>query len=258
MNAAVSTADAFRASWRLALVVGAAASLTIPGVLPYALELLPADKRAMLPSLAIVVPLQMLQGFVLFSLLAWIGLSLGQRLGLDAPLLRGWMAHDAAPPNGAWWRAVLVGAVLAIVGVAIVVAALDPLLPAPRGGTPPSPTALQGFLASFYGGIAEEVQLRLFAMTLVAWLVAGFAGSRRVAIATGVLVAAVAFGALHLPAAAQVWPLDQVVVARTLFANALPGVVFGVLYARHGLEAAIAAHFLADIGLHVAAPLAAG
>lgn len=257
MNAAVAP-NAFRSSWRLALVLGGIAALTIPCVLPYALELLPAEQRAKLPSLAIVVPLQMLQGFVLLALLAWIGLALGQRLGLDAPLLRAWMAHDVRRPRAAWWRAVAVGAVLALAGVAIVVAALDPRLPVPRGAVPPSPSALQGFLASFYGGITEELQLRLFFMTLVAWIVARLGGSRRVAVTIGVIVAAVVFGAAHLPAAAQVWPLDDVVVVRTILANALPGLVFGALYARHGLEAAMAAHFLADIGLHVVAPLAAG
>ena len=33
-------------------------------------------------------------------------------------------------------------------------------------------SVLNGFLASFYGGIAEELQLRLFLVTLVVWIVA--------------------------------------------------------------------------------------
>ena len=32
------------------------------------------------------------------------------------------------------------------------------------------PAAWKGFLASFYGGVAEEIQLRLFVMSLLAWL----------------------------------------------------------------------------------------
>mgnify|MGYP000600236967 CR=1 FL=1 len=71
-------------------------------------------------------------------------------------------------------------------------------------------------------------------------------------------VQALLFGAGHLPAAAGVWPLDGVVVARTVLANAVPGLVFGALFARHGIECAIAAHFLADLGLHVVPPLLSG
>ncbi|WAS99594.1 CPBP family glutamic-type intramembrane protease [Nannocystis poenicansa] len=66
--------------------------------------------------------------------------------------------------------------------------------------------------------------------------------------------AAVLFGALHLPAAAQVWPLTHLVVARTLLLNALPGALFGAIYVRRGLEHAIVMHFAADIALHVVLP----
>ena len=70
------------------------------------------------------------------------------------------------------------------------------------------------------------------------------------------MIVALAFGAGHLPAAAQVWPLDAVVVSRTLLLNGIAGLVFGGFYVRHGLESAIVAHFSADLVLHVAAPLA--
>jgi membrane protease YdiL (CAAX protease family) len=73
-----------------------------------------------------------------------------------------------------------------------------------------------------------------------------------------VLLAAIAFGAGHLPAAANVWPLDAVVVARTLLLNGIAGLVFGWFYVRHGLESAMLSHFAADLVLHVFAPLAAG
>ena len=72
------------------------------------------------------------------------------------------------------------------------------------------------------------------------------------------LVAAVLFGAGHLPAAAKIWPLDGVVIARTLLLNGIGGVAFGWLYWKRGLEAAMIAHFSADIVLHVFAPLAFG
>jgi membrane protease YdiL (CAAX protease family) len=71
-------------------------------------------------------------------------------------------------------------------------------------------------------------------------------------------LAAIAFGAGHLPAAAHLWPIDTVVVARTLLLNGIAGLVFGWFYVRHGLESAMVSHFAADLVLHVIAPLAAG
>jgi hypothetical protein len=112
-------------------------------------------------------------------------------------------------------------------------------------------------MASFYGGIGEELQLRLFLMTLLVWALLKAGLGRAAALVTANVLAALLFGVGHLPMAAQIWPLTFAVVGYVVAANAAAGLVFGALYARHGLEAAIAAHFLADIGLHVLAPLLA-
>ena len=114
----------------------------------------------------------------------------------------------------------------------------------------------KGFLGSFYGGIAEEVLLRLFLMTLLVWVVWKVCRRRRAKPSpwvywAAILVAAIVFGAGHLPAVAAVWPLTSIVVARTLVLNAAAGIAFGLLYWRWGLEHAMLAHFSADIVLHV-------
>ncbi len=49
--------------------------------------------------------------------------------------------------------------------------------------------------------------------------------------------------------------LSPAVVARALVLNGVGGVVFGWLYWRRGLLAAMVAHFSADVVLHVLAPL---
>lgn len=256
MNAIVAAPA--RADWRMAIVLAGAAALSVAAVLPYLLELLPAARRAQLPSLAVLVPLQVLLAFALFAVMAWIGLRLGERNGLDAPLLRALVGGERRAPTPAWLRDVVIAILLALVSIVLVVSLLDSRLPAPHGGTPPAPTPLLGFFASFYGGIAEELQLRLFLMSLLAWLLARAGLARDRALLLGIVGAALVFGLGHLPSAAQVWPLDSLVVTRTILANALPGLVFGALFVRHGLEAAVAAHFLTDICLHVFAPLLAG
>jgi membrane protease YdiL (CAAX protease family) len=62
------------------------------------------------------------------------------------------------------------------------------------------------------------------------------------------ILAALVFGIGHLPAVAALVPLSAALVARTVTLNALGGVVFGWLYWRHSLEAAMLAHGAAHIG----------
>lgn len=69
-----------------------------------------------------------------------------------------------------------------------------------------------------------------------------------------IIVAALLFGAGHLPLASQLAPLTAAVVVRVLAYNAIAGFVFGWLYWKRGLEHTVLAHFCADLILHVAAP----
>jgi hypothetical protein len=122
-----------------------------------------------------------------------------------------------------------------------------------RAGRPlPHVARWKGALACFYGGVAEEIQLRLFLMTAIAWCLAKVTRSTSHAtFAIANVVAALAFGAGHLPMAAHVFGLTTVIVVRTILLNGLGGIVFGALYARWGLEHAMVAHFCCDVVLHV-------
>ncbi|KFN44769.1 CPBP family intramembrane glutamic endopeptidase [Arenimonas oryziterrae] len=248
---------ALREDLKLAGVFAVAAALATMAVLPYALALMP-EVRAKLPvSMPVLMLLQGLQGGLLLGLMAIAGLCMGHRVGLDAPWLRALVMRRELP-QVAWITAVMAGiaSALAILGL---LAVIDPWLPTALAahGAPPAPGAGLGLLASFYGAIGEELQLRLFLMTFLVWIVAKWRAAAPSALAywIAIVVAALLFGAGHLPAASHVWPLTGLVIARVILANALAGVVFGWLYWRKGLEAAMLAHFSADIVLHVAAPL---
>jgi membrane protease YdiL (CAAX protease family) len=261
MNAtlAAPATPSIRSDLRLAAVFGVAAALATAALFPY-LQLLMPEALAKVPvPLTLLVLLQSTQAMLLLGLLAFCGLRMGHAVGLGAPWLQAW--HAKLPRQAQPWSlAAACGA-----AAALVVLGLDPVfassMPAPLQALPAQPAgahALAGFLASFYGGIAEEIQLRLFLVTLLAWGMSRLRGGRAAdwALLLAVLVAAIAFGAGHLPAAAKVWPLDAVVVARTLLLNGIAGLVFGWFYIRHGLESAMLSHFCADLVLHVAAPLA--
>jgi hypothetical protein len=239
--------------------LGVAAAIATALVFPYLLDTMPALRSAPLP-LPVLAAVQSLQMGVLGTLLAFLGLRMQARAGLDAPWLRALVRRQPLPRIG-FGAALAVGLAAGLV-VAGLAALLDPHLPPllhARTATPAA-SAWHGLLASFYGGIAEELQLRLFFMTLLVWLVAKASKQRP---ATGlywsaILLAAIGFGAGHLPAAAQLWPLDGFVVFRVVVLNAVAGIAFGWLYWKRGLEAAFVAHFAADLVLHVAAPLLPG
>jgi membrane protease YdiL (CAAX protease family) len=118
------------------------------------------------------------------------------------------------------------------------------------------PTWWQGLLASFYGGIDEEILLRLCVMSFLAWLghfVSKTAEGRPTlaVLWTANILAAVLFGLGHLPMTSQLVSLTPVVVLRAVVLNGLVGAACGYLYFKHGLESAMLSHFSADIVLHV-------
>ncbi len=255
-----------RAPWKpdlkTAATWGVLAGLSAVAVLPYLRRLTPeafANVSMSFPMLALV---QGVQAMVLLGLLSLFGLRMGHGAGLGSPLLQGWFGapRSATAATLRPWHSVLLG-VLAAIAIIVASLALDPLLPArlhPAAATAATTTAVEGLLASFYGGIAEELQLRLFLMTLLVWMLT-LAGRHRPKPALfwlAIVIAAIAFGAGHLPAAEKIWGLSSMVVVRTVLLNAIGGVVFGWLYWRRGIEMAMLGHFSADIVLHVIAPLA--
>lgn len=245
----------------LALVYGVLGAVAVLLLFPYLLETMPQAFAKVPLSLPVIALAQAAQGFVVLSLLSLAGLRMGHSVGLGSPWLRA-LRYGRPRPAQPWLRAIALG-----LASGAVIVALSPLfdahMPAPLHPLPGGAAASaswNGFLASFYGGIAEEVELRLFLMTLIVWAASSL--SRRpagpVLFWVAIAVAALLFGAGHLPAAAKVWTLDGVVIARTVMLNALGGMAFGWLYWKQGLESAMLGHFSADLVLHVAAPLVAG
>jgi len=246
--------------FRLALCLGIAGAASAALVMPYVMALMPqvfARATGAGVGLPVIVAGQALQALVLFTLISWAGLRVGQPMELDAPLLRSFVYATPRPPSAG----ATLGRACALgfgCGLLIVLAdlSMQRWMPAPLSAMPPAIERWKGFLAAYYGGIGEELQMRLFAMTLLAWAAWKLLAWKRPSLPpfaawVAIVLAALAFGAAHLPAAARVFPLDAVVVLRTLLLNGIGGVAFGWLFYRHGLEHAMAAHFSADIVVHV-------
>ncbi len=114
--------------------------------------------------------------------------------------------------------------------------------------------------ATLYGGVTEEVLTRLFFLSLFAWALS-FIWSNSEEHASGpaiwiaVLLSALVFGLLHLPATILLAPLTRVVVIRTLILNGVVGVVAGWMFVEYGLAVAMATHWAADIMVLIVAPV---
>jgi hypothetical protein len=185
-----------------------------------------------------------------------VSLHAARHLELGWPLLgeRGIGADVAMRRRDAVIAAILLGAAVALL------LAIASMLIGDRWPMRPMhlPPVWMVVLASTGAGIYEEIWFRLGAMTLVAWLLkqlTGSSGSRSGILWTANLVAALLFGAAHLPLASGLAPLTPSLIAAVLVANGCIGVACGWLYWRRGLVAAMIAHTTADLVLKVAMPL---
>jgi len=109
------------------------------------------------------------------------------------------------------------------------------------------------FASVIYGGVMEEVMLRLFCMsllTLIIWKI--FARKHEKAPAGAIIAAnvisALLFAAGHLPATVAMFgAITPMLLARCFLLNGAFGLVFGELYRRYGIQYAMLCHALLHI-----------
>jgi hypothetical protein len=193
---------------------------------------------------------------VLYGILGLVGLWFARRLGLPGV----WRE------NARWrdwlWRPLPIGVALGVVFVV-----LDRVFASagqwPGFEHPPFPASL---FASATAGIGEEIIFRMFVLGLWAFLfnlVLRRWSATGVALWIGNVLAALAFGASHLPSQmillnvkspAQLPPL---MLGELFLLNGIMGIAAGIYYRRDGLVAASGIHFWADVVWHVIFPLIA-
>ena len=113
---------------------------------------------------------------------------------------------------------------------------------------------LYGWLASvLYGGVIEEVMMRLFLMSLFSWGIwkLFFRGEKerpaKAAVAANI-AAALLFAAGHLPATAVLFgTLSPLILVRCFLLNGGFGLLFGHLYQKYGIGYAMLSHALVHI-----------
>ena len=149
---------------------------------------------------------------------------------------------------------ILVGAVIFALDRYLFVAFVEPITPF-QAAAP----LWQRLGASLYGGICEELFLRLFLVSLLVWagmkLTRTESGAGTAAVIwSAIILASILFGLGHLPLTARFMAVTPMVVVRGIVLNGVAGVVFGRLYWKKGIEVAMVCHFSADVVLHVLLP----
>jgi len=109
------------------------------------------------------------------------------------------------------------------------------------------PTISYLIASVIYGGVIEEVMLRLFWMTLVAFVLHKLFGKKHDKPTIAILIvanviAALLFAAGHLPATAQLMGLTPMIIVRCFLLNGGLGLLFGWLYRKYGLRYSMIAH----------------
>jgi hypothetical protein len=103
-----------------------------------------------------------------------------------------------------------------------------------------------------YGGIVEELMLRLFIMSLIVVLIKKLFIKTKdnipnLVYITAIIISALLFAIGHLPATAQLIGLSVPIVIRAIVLNGIGGLGFGYLYWKEGLAYSISAHMLTHI-----------
>lgn len=204
-----------------------------------------------LPALVVRL-LGTIQPAILMIALTALGAWLAPKAGLDAPLVRAWTQKRPIMPI---LRHQISAAVLAGFLMAAVILLYDAFY-APQLVTRDSPPAasleLPLITGILYGGIVEELMLRWGVMSLLVWLVwkASRAGGTIPSWCywLGIALAALLFAAGHLPLLFSLQGSPSVeLVAAIVIGNSIGGMLFGWLFWRRGLEAAMMAHALAHV-----------
>lgn len=190
-------------------------------VIPYTLTLsgMGLDLKELLSTKMIA---SLIQNAMLYGLLIFTGLYIARRIGLGVPILTGLFNKEEV---GDKVREMLIPSlVIGAVGGGLVIL-LDTFVFGPAlqnelkllGITlsdSVNPPVWEGLLASLYGGINEEVLLRLFVMSLIGGLIALIFRKMDRKLPVGIfwianILAAVLFGLGHLPTTAAIGlPMD--------------------------------------------------
>ena len=243
-------------NWKLFVILLIASFITTLMVLPYTLALSPSLANVFTPFVLIT---QLIQSLVIFTVAIFIGLILYKRVGFNLPVLEGWLQGKDVKNYLKSILGISIGlGVLSAILIVILSFLFTPVSSIFQNASISVPF-WKAFLACFYGGIGEEILLRLFLMTLIVWILfkikkTASGKPTTFSIWIAIIISSIIFGLGHLPITGAITTITPLVVVRAILLNGIAGITFGWLYWKKGLESAMISHFSADIVLQVIFP----
>ena len=248
--------------WDILLLLLLCAVCGVAASFPFVLFIY-ADKLVDAPiPVPLVLALGLLQNSIILAVLIGVGLMLTAKTGLPgAPLIEDWRAGRDV---GQRLRSMISPSLLTGVFVGVVVLLMfafllrDELPQLPVGKAALTPV-WKRFLLCFYGGLTEEILMRIFAFSFLIWLVRKLlrtgneAPGSKVFWVANILLALI-FGLGHLGSVVPLMPVTFKIVLGALLLNGVASLAFTSLYMRRGLEASMLAHFVADFMIWVIGP----
>lgn len=229
-----------RRFWPLVLL-GLIGVASLPLIMLPSLRVLIRNGQAPGLSLETLAALTLIQPALLLIAGAAIGAACAPRLAFTSHVAK---VHVHGP-----FVRELPAAVASGIATGIVIVVLDVALFSHVAHISSSPRAIVHGLVGglLYGGLSEEIMMRWGLMSLVAWVgvrvvARGNASAPASVCVTAIVIVALLFAAGHLPAALTTAPFTATLLVRILLLNGLAGLVFGWLFWRRSLEAAMVAH----------------
>ena len=195
---------------------------------------------------------------IISFIIAFAGLKIARRTGLSFSYFQSIFekGKKATLKSKSVWLALSFGAITGFVNIGADKYYFRQLIPELGDLTPE--TSLIGMLAGmFYGGIFEEVLMRLLVMSLLVWVFHKIFTRKKENIPgwnywLSIIIAAGLFAAGHLPATTMFFgELTGILIFRCFLLNGIGGLFFGYLYWKKGLEYSIIAHMFTHITMQL-------
>lgn len=273
MTAAVATMETSRPNphpvkspgypWKLFWVLVLACLLGFAAALPYVYALFPSMvARGPLPMpLPILVTVQLMQSTIVFGGIVALGILLARKVGIEAPILQGWLYRTTTPYPVGWLRTPLLwGLAIGVLVFFVYFLIFLPLIPQWPLREEAELPIWKRFLVCFYGAINIELLMRFFLLSVFVWLLKKAIGDASPQPGPGTfwtanIIVALIYAAAHLPAAKILMPLTPIVLAAVILPTGFVALAFGYLTWKRGIEAAMLAHFSSDFVARVFGPI---
>ena len=161
-----------KTNWKLFIILLIASIFGIIAVFPYTLTIQGSLLQNLSVPLYVLLTGQIIQNTIMFAFIIFIGLILAKKVGFGLPILESWLEGREVK---SYLKSILGISIGLGILAGILMIGLDYLFSFAGvtiniAQSSINPPLWQGFLASFYGGINEEILLRLFLMTLLVWI----------------------------------------------------------------------------------------